>query len=291
MTEFTSTDFELVPSATADSFNDFVAYARRQPILEPEEERDLLARLKEHDDPTAAEKLLTSHLRLVIHYAYEYRGYNVPLADLVQEGNIGLMKALKAYDVTKSNGARFGTFAIYFIKSEMNEFIYRNQRITRVVSTKAQRKLFFNLRRHKPEFGWLTEDQKRVIAADLKVDVADVTDMEAKMYGFDVGFDVPVARGTLDEDASRTFGDILTDDENDPAILYEADDTIKKRLGALSNALNVLDDRSREVIQRRFLDEGKTTLAMIAKDLGVSIERVRQIESSALSKMRSVIAA
>ena len=250
-------------------------------MLDAEQERDLARRLRDEDDLDAARRLVLSHLRFVVHIARSYSGYGLQQADLIQEGNVGLMKAVKRFD--PEYGVRLVSFAVHWIKAEMHEFILRNWRIVKVATTKAQRKLFFNLRGQKKRLGWMSAEETRAIAADLGVEPEEVTRMEGRLAAFDAAFD---GDPTDDEDAATAPAQYLRSDVADPADIVAADDADRVRMDALSDALAALDERSRDIVASRWLADQKLTLHELADRYGVSAERIRQIEAAALKKLR-----
>ena len=254
-------------------------------MLDAEQERDLARRLRDEDDLDAARRLVLSHLRFVVHIARSYSGYGLQQADLIQEGNVGLMKAVKRFD--PEYGVRLVSFAVHWIKAEMHEFILRNWRIVKVATTKAQRKLFFNLRGQKKRLGWMSAEETRAIAADLGVEPEEVTRMEGRLAAFDAAFD---GDPTDDEDAATAPAQYLRSDVADPADIVAADDADRVRMDALSDALAALDERSRDIVASRWLADQKLTLHELADRYGVSAERIRQIEAAALKKLRGAFA-
>jgi RNA polymerase sigma-32 factor len=255
-------------------------------MLDAAAERDLARRLRDEDDLDAARHLVLSHLRFVVHIARSYSGYGLQQADLIQEGNVGLMKAVKRFD--PEFGVRLVSFAVHWIKAEMHEFILRNWRIVKVATTKAQRKLFFNLRGQKKRLGWMSAEETRAIAADLGVEPEEVTRMEGRLAAFDAAFD---GDPTDDEDAATAPAQYLRSEVADPADIVAADDANSARTEALSGALGALDERSRDIVASRWLADRKLTLHELADRYGVSAERIRQIEAAALKKLRTSIAA
>nr|WP_096367650.1 MULTISPECIES: RNA polymerase sigma factor RpoH [Thiohalobacter] len=258
------------------------------PMLSADEERQLATRLREDGDLEAARQLVLSHLRFVVHVARTYSGYGLPLGDLIQEGNIGLMKAVKRFDPTV--GVRLVSFAVHWVRAEIHEFILRNWRIVKVATTKAQRKLFFNLRSAKKRLGWFTENEVRAVAEDLGVKPEVVREMESRMSGQDVGFDM--SSEDSDED-SRSFSPAayLSAPNTDPAELLESDDWEDHNQQALYQALAGLDERSRDILAQRWLADNKATLHELADRYGVSAERIRQLEANAIKKLKTAIAA
>ena len=270
-----------VPSGSLESY---LSAARNIPILSAEEERELAVQLQEHGDLEAAQKLVLSHLRFVAHVARSYSGYGLALADLVQEGNIGLMKAVKRFDPTV--GVRLISFAVYWIRAEIHEFILRNWRIVKVATTKAQRKLFFNLRSKKKKLGWFNNDEVNAVADDLGVKRTDVLEMEKRLSGLDIGFDGP---DDNDENIAPAPANYLEDTSLEPARLVEQSDYAENQESRLYSALKDLDDRSRDILQQRWLTDNKSTLHELAAQYNISAERIRQLESNAIKKLRNVI--
>jgi RNA polymerase sigma-32 factor len=271
-----------IPSALG-SIDAYIAAVNRIPVLAVEDERALARRYREEDDLDAARALVMSHLRFVVHVARGYSGYGLPLADLIQEGNIGLMKAVKRFD--PEQGVRLVSFAVHWIRAEIHEFILRNWRIVKVATTKAQRKLFFNLRRAKKRLGWLSHEEVQAVAKDLNVPAETVLEMESRLSGQDIAFD---AAGDDDEDDARPAPVAYLEAHNaDPMAHAIADDQNDYQLERLELGLEGLDARSRDIIQRRWLNEPKATLQELADEYGVSAERIRQIESAAMKKMRA----
>ena len=256
-------------------------------VLSAERERELAERLYYDECVDSARELVLAHLRFVVHIARSYSGYGLAEADLIQEGNVGLMKAVKRFDPNK--GVRLVSFAVHWIKAEMHEYILRNWRIVKVATTKAQRKLFFNLRSQKKSLGWLSAEEARAIAADLGVDESEVTRMEGRLSGRDVAFDAPV--DSDDEESWQAPQYFLTDGHMDPGQLVEAEDFAKDTAAKLQTALADLDDRSRDILERRWLLDNKSTLHELAEEYQVSAERIRQLEANALKKMRAAIVA
>ncbi len=270
-----------VPSGSLESY---LSAARNIPILSAEEERELAVQLQDHGDLEAAQKLVLSHLRFVAHVARSYSGYGLSLADLVQEGNIGLMKAVKRFDPTV--GVRLISFAVYWIRAEIHEFILRNWRIVKVATTKAQRKLFFNLRSKKKQLGWFSNDEVGAVAEDLGVKRTDVLEMEKRLSGLDIGFDGP---DDNDENIAPAPANYLEDTSLEPARLVEQSDWSENQETRLYAALKDLDDRSRDILQQRWLTDNKSTLHQLADQYGISAERIRQLESNAIKKLKNII--
>ena len=257
------------------------------PMLSQQEEKDLARRYSEGEDLEAARLLVFSHLRYVASIARGFTGYGLPLADLIQEGNVGLMKAVKRFDHDRD--VRLVSFAVHWIKAEIYEYVVRNWRMVKVATTKAQRKLFFNLRKNRDRLGWMKQDEIDAMAEDLNVDTSTVREMEGRMTGADIAFDVD----TTDDDESTFWApsETLSDYSADPGTLTLKADEARVRQQQLDTALDVLDERSRDIIQSRWLAENgkKTTLADLAEQYGVSAERIRQIEKRALKQMYSAV--
>ena len=255
------------------------------PVLSAERERELAERLHHHDDLDAARALVLSHLRFVVHIARSYAGYGLPLADIIQEGNVGLMKAVKRFDPSK--GVRLISFAVHWIKAEIHEYVLRNWRIVKVATTKAQRKLFFNLRSSKKRLGWLNNEEAAAVAGELGVAVSDVREMEQRLAASDAAFDLSVDD---DEDtAALAPSQYLEDSGADPAILVEEADWEERTQHRLNAAVATLDPRSRDILEQRWLHEGKVTLHDLAAKYEVSAERIRQLEQTAIRKIRGLI--
>lgn len=257
------------------------------PMLSAEREKALAEKLFYEDDVDSARELVLAHLRFVVHIARSYSGYGLAEADLIQEGNVGLMKAVKRFDPEK--GVRLVSFAVHWIKAEMHEYILRNWRIVKVATTKAQRKLFFNLRSAKKSLAWLTPEETAAIAADLGVDAVEVQRMEGRLASRDVAFDLP--SDADDDDAWQAPQNYLEDHSADPALAVESEDSRQDSEGRLHTALAELDERSRDIVARRWLAEQKATLHELAAEHGVSAERIRQLETNAMKKLKTALAA
>ncbi|HEV7431911.1 MAG TPA: RNA polymerase sigma factor RpoH [Steroidobacteraceae bacterium] len=268
------------------SFDAYVDRVSRVPVLSREEEQRLARRFREEDDLDAARQLVLSHLRFVVHIARGYNGYGLPMNDLVQEGNVGLMKAVKRFD--PAVGVRLVSFAVHWIRAEIHEYVLRNWRLVRIATTKAQRKLFFNLRRLKPTLSWLSADETRAVAKDLGVPPAEVTEMEQRLSAHDLSFD-PLPAG--EEEESYGPAAYLGAPDADPAKQIEAEDWDGDSSAQLSSGLESLDERSRTIVQRRWLASPKATLHELAAEYGVSAERIRQIEASAFTRLRGLLPA
>jgi len=256
-------------------------------VLSAEREQELAERLYYDECVDSARELVLAHLRFVVHIARSYSGYGLAEADLIQEGNVGLMKAVKRFDPNK--GVRLVSFAVHWIKAEMHEYILRNWRIVKVATTKAQRKLFFNLRSQKKALGWLSAEETRAIAADLGVDEAEVTRMEGRLASRDVAFDAPA--DSDEEESWHAPQHFLSDGQMDPSQLAEAEDFAESSAAQLQVALIDLDERSRDILERRWLVDDKATLHELAAEYGVSAERIRQLEANALKKLRTSMVA
>ncbi len=276
-----------IPSALG-SLEAYIGAVHQIPVLAVEDEQQLARRYRDHEDLDAARELVHSHLRFVVHVARGYNGYGLPLGDLIQEGNIGLMKAVKRFD--PDMGVRLVSFAVHWIRAEMHEFILKNWRIVKVATTKAQRKLFFNLRKSKTRLGWLNAEEVSAVAKDLNVSEREVMEMESRLSGRDIGFDAP---SDEDEDhAPPSPASYLVAHDEDPAQAYERSDSEADQMELLREGLAGLDQRSRDIIARRWLDaDSKVTLQELADEYGVSAERIRQIEANALKKMKALFAA
>lgn len=256
------------------------------PILEPEEELRLAKAYRFEEDLNAARQLIVSHLRFVVYIARTYQGYGLQLADLIQEGNLGLMKAVKRFD--PDHGVRLVSFAVHWIRAEIHEFIIRNWRIVKVATTKAQRKLFFNLRKRRRELSWLTKNEIADMAADLNVKPETVEEMELRLTSRDVSFDT-TPQESDDEPIALSPAGYLSDQRYNPQLLVENDNLESAQSAQLIAALDTLDARSARIIQRRWLDEETATLSELAKEFSISAERVRQLEKQALGKIRKEI--
>lgn len=277
-----------IPSAMG-SLEAYIGAVHQIPVLTVEDEQRLAHRLREDNDIAAAQELILSHLRFVIHVARGYSGYGLQIGDLIQEGNIGLMKAVKRFDPTV--GVRLVSFAVHWIRAEMHEFIIKNWRIVKVATTKAQRKLFFNLRKSKTRLGWLNADEVRAVAKDLNVSEREVLEMESRLSGRDIGFDAP---DDADDDNAppAPVNYLVASNDIDPAMAYESANDEDNQLELLREGMASLDARSRDIIKRRWLDaDSKVTLQELADEYGVSAERIRQVEANALKKMKALFAA
>ncbi|MEH6418670.1 RNA polymerase sigma factor RpoH [Pseudomonas sp. CGJS7] len=276
-----------VPSALG-SLDAYIGAVHQIPVLTAEDEQALARRFRDGEDLDAARELVHSHLRFVVHVARGYNGYGLQIGDLIQEGNIGLMKAVKRFD--PEQGVRLVSFAVHWIRAEMHEFILKNWRIVKVATTKAQRKLFFNLRKSKKRLGWMNAEEVSQVAKDLNVSEREVLEMESRLSGRDIGFDAPADED--DDHAPPSPAAYLRAVEEDPSQSYEREDEEDNQLALLREGMAGLDARSRDIIKRRWLDaDSKITLQELADEYGVSAERIRQIEANALKKMRGLFAA
>lgn len=283
----TGTALAFPTPSSLGSLDHYIQAVNRFPLLTAEQEVALGRRLQADNDVMAARELVMSHLRLVVAVSRQYRGYGLPQADLIQEGNVGLMKAVRRFDPER--GVRLVSFALHWIRAEIHEYILRNWRLVKVATTKAQRKLFFNLRSMKKSSATLSPDDAQAIAKTLGVKPEEVIEMETRLSGRDIALDPTV---TDDEGASVSPIDWLTDHEDEPAQILERAETARNRSVGLSRALAKLDDRSRRIIEARWLrEEDPATLQDLATEYGVSAERIRQIESKAIKSMKSQMTA
>ncbi|MCK4086160.1 RNA polymerase sigma factor RpoH [Acinetobacter radioresistens] len=282
---------QLMPlslSAPGVNLGAYISTVNQIPILTAEQEKELAERYYYDQDLDAAKMLVMSHLRFVVHIARSYAGYGLPQGDLIQEGNLGLMKAVKRFD--PSMGVRLVSFAVHWIKAEIHEYVIRNWRIVKIATTKAQRKLFFNLRSLKKSSKKLTLEEARSIANDLNVTPEQVLEMEGRLTAYDAAFE---AQGDDDDDSSTHVAPVLylEDSRYDPARLVEDEDWEEQSNSALHNAMDQLDDRSRNILQRRWLDDDKSTLHELAAEYNVSAERIRQLEKNAMEKIKVAMSA
>jgi len=276
--------YALVPGANLEAY---VTTVNSIPLLTPEQERELAESLYYEQDLEAARQMVLAHLRFVVHIARSYSGYGLAQADLIQEGNVGLMKAVKRFN--PEMGVRLVSFAVHWIKAEIHEFILRNWRIVKVATTKAQRKLFFNLRSQKKRLAWLNNDEVHRVAESLGVEPREVREMESRLTGHDMAFD-PAAEAD-DDSAFQSPANYLEDHRYDPARQLEDADWTDNSTSNLHEALEVLDERSRDILYQRWLAEEKATLHDLAQKYNVSAERIRQLEKSAMNKLKLSIAA
>ena len=272
---------ELALMGPMGSLEAYISIVNQTPVLSREEERELAYRFQNENDLDAARKLILSQLRFVVHIARTYSGYGLPLADLIQEGNIGLMKAVKKFNPDR--GTRLVTYAVHWIRSEIHEFVFNNWKIVKVATTKAQRKLFFKLRNAKKSIGWLTNDEKKLIAKDLGVKPTDVATMEQRFASVDMPYDL--GHTDSDEDYISPAG-FLPSPDSDPSSIVENNNWLQGKKEQLSSALEGLDKRSKEILMSRWLTDEKVTLKELAKQYQVSIERIRQIEEEAIQELR-----
>jgi RNA polymerase sigma-32 factor len=266
------------------SLDHYMQAVHSVPVLSAEDEHALATRFRDHDDLEAARTLVLAHLRFVVHIARGYIGYGLPLGDLIQEGNIGLMKAVKRFD--PEVGVRLVSFAVHWIRAEIHEYVLKNWRLVKVATTKAQRKLFFNLRKAKKHLGWLSAEETKAVARDLGVTEREVTEMEQRLSGHDMSFDP----GPTDEEEYSPSA-YLPSADGDPALSIEQTDWESVTQDRLESAIEQLDERSRDIIARRWLTESKVTLHDLAAQYNISAERIRQIEARAITKLKALMAA
>jgi len=275
----------LVFAGPVGSLDSYIDRVSQIPVLTKEEEVALATRFRSDADLDAARQLVLSHLRFVVHIARGYLGYGLPMGDLVQEGNVGLMKAVKRFDPTV--GVRLVSFAVHWIRAEIHEYVLRNWRLVKVATTKSQRKLFFNLRKMKKNLAWLSEEETQAVARDLGVDVSDVREMEQRLSARDMSFD-PTPES--DDEESYSPAMYLPATNADPAIEVEREEWEEDSTDRLSIALEKLDERSRSILKRRWMTDDKATLHELADEYGISAERVRQVESNAIMKLKGLMA-
>ncbi len=279
-----STDLVFAPVGSLEAYVERVS---RIPVLTREEELDLARKLQSEGDLDAARQLVLSHLRFVVHIARGYGGYGLPMGDLIQEGNVGLMKAVKRFD--PGVGVRLVSFAVHWIRAEIHEYVLRNWRLVKIATTKAQRKLFFNLRRFKKNLGWLTDNETRAIAEDLGVTAKEVTDMEQRLSSRDLSFD-PAPDADDEDGGAYSPSAYLPHPEADPSVAVEREQWDEDTADRLAQALETLDERSQHILRSRWMTEEKATLHELADRYGVSAERIRQIEANAIKKLRGLVA-
>lgn len=272
---------DLLLAGPVGSFDAYLDRVSRVPVLAREEELELARRFRHEGDLAAARELVLSHLRFVVHIARGYSGYGLPVGDLVQEGNVGLMKAVKRFE--PEMGVRLVSFAVHWIRAEIHEFVLRNWRLVKIATTKAQRKLFFNLRRMKKNLAWLSHDETQQVARDLGVSPREVTEMEQRLSARDLSFD---PAPDTNDDESYGPAAYLPSPAADPADLVANEEWSDDTSSRLATAIGKLDDRSRDIMRSRWMGEDKATLHELAARHGVSAERIRQIEASALTKLR-----
>ena len=284
-TALVSRNHEIALAGPVGSLDAYIQAVGAIPVLSKEDEQALALRLRDEGDLDAARELVMAHLRFVVHIAKGYTGYGLPLNDLIQEGNVGLMKAVKRFD--PEYDVRLVSFAVHWIRAEIHEFVLKNWRIVKVATTKAQRKLFFNLRKAKKSLAWLSADETRAVAEDLGVSEKEVTEMEKRLHSRDAIFDpAPDA----DDDKNFTPAAYLPAPDSDPARQVEAADFNEDATTRMAAAMNILDDRSRHIIEARWLTDAKMTLHELADEYGISAERIRQLEANAIKKLRNAMA-
>ena len=284
-TAITATNHDLILAGPVGSLDAYIHAVGGIDVLSKEDEQALSRSFREGEDLDAARELVMAHLRFVVHIAKGYTGYGLPLADLIQEGNVGLMKAVKRFD--PDYGVRLVSFAVHWIRAEIHEFVLKNWRIVKVATTKAQRKLFFNLRKSKKSLAWLSHAETKAVAKDLGVTAKEVTEMERRLSARDAIFDpAPDA----DDEHSFTPAAYLPSRDADPAVLVEKTDWHDDATHRMAEAMTELDDRSRHILQSRWLTDNKQTLHELADEYGVSAERIRQVEVNAIKKLRTAMA-
>jgi RNA polymerase sigma-32 factor len=277
---------DLALAGPVGSLDAYIQGVGSIPVLSKEDEQELARRLREDEDLEAARDLVMAHLRFVVHIAKGYTGYGLPLNDLIQEGNVGLMKAVKRFN--PDYDVRLVSFAVHWIRAEIHEFVLKNWRIVKVATTKAQRKLFFNLRKKKKTLAWLTDAETKAVAKDLGVKAAEVTEMEKRLHSRDAIFD---PTPDLDDERNFTPAAYLPSPDADPAVQAEKSDWNEDATTRMTAALNILDDRSRRILEERWLTEDKMTLHELAAEYGISAERIRQLEVNAIKKLPPGLAA
>ena len=284
-TALATTSRDLVLAGPVGSLDAYIQAVGAIDVLSKEDEQALATRFQDHEDLDAARELVMAHLRFVVHIAKGYTGYGLPLNDLIQEGNVGLMKAVKRFD--PSYDVRLVSFAVHWIRAEIHEFVLKNWRIVKVATTKAQRKLFFNLRKAKKSLAWLSAAETKAVAEDLGVSEKEVTEMEKRLHSRDAIFDP-----TPDADDERNFtpAAYLPAPDADPAKQVETADFNDDATQRMRSALNILDDRARHIIEARWLTDNKMTLHELADEYGISAERIRQLEANAIKKLRNAMA-
>jgi RNA polymerase sigma-32 factor len=285
MTALVAQQTGLVFAGPVGSLDSYIDRVSQIPVLSKEDEVALATRFRSEADLDAARQLVLSHLRFVVHIARGYLGYGLPMGDLVQEGNVGLMKAVKRFDPTV--GVRLVSFAVHWIRAEIHEYVLRNWRLVKVATTKSQRKLFFNLRKMKKNLAWLSEEETKAVARDLGVEVSDVREMEQRLSARDMSFD-PTPES--DEDETYSPAMYLPASNADPAIEVEREEWEEDSSERLVMAMSKLDDRSRNILKRRWMTDDKATLHELADEYGISAERVRQVESNAITKLKGLMA-
>ena len=284
-TALAKSNHDLALAGPVGSLDAYIQAVGSIPVLSKEDEQSLATRFRDEQDLEAARELVMAHLRFVVHIAKGYTGYGLPLNDLIQEGNVGLMKAVKRFD--PSYDVRLVSFAVHWIRAEIHEFVLKNWRIVKVATTKAQRKLFFNLRKKKKTLAWLSAAETEAVADDLGVSMKEVTEMEKRLHSRDAIFD---PTPDLDDDRNFTPAAYLPAPDSDPANQVETADFNEDATARMTAALNVLDDRARRIIEARWLTESKMTLHELADEYGISAERIRQLEANAIKKLRNAMA-
>ncbi len=284
-TAIAKSNYELALAGPVGSLDGYIQAVGSIPVLSKEDEQALAHRLRESEDLDAARDLVMAHLRFVVHIAKGYTGYGLPLNDLIQEGNVGLMKAVKRFD--PDYDVRLVSFAVHWIRAEIHEFVLKNWRIVKVATTKAQRKLFFNLRKKKKTLAWLSDAETKAVAKDLGVKPTEVTEMEKRLHSRDAIFD---PTPDLDDDRNFTPAAYLPSPDADPAQQVEASDWNEDATTRMTAALDILDDRSRRILEERWLTEDKMTLHELAAEYSISAERIRQLEVNAIKKLRNAMA-
>jgi RNA polymerase sigma-32 factor len=284
MTALVAKQSGLIFAGPVGSLDSYIDRVSQIPVLSKEDEIALAVRFRSAADLDAARQLVLSHLRFVVHIARGYLGYGLPMGDLIQEGNVGLMKAVKRFDPTV--GVRLVSFAVHWIRAEIHEYVLRNWRLVKVATTKSQRKLFFNLRKMKKNLAWLSEAETAAVARDLGVEVSDVREMEQRLSARDMSFD-PTPES--DEDETYSPAMYLPASHADPAIEVEREEWEEDSTDRLAVALEKLDERSRSILKRRWMTDDKATLHELADEYGISAERVRQVEANAISKLKGLM--
>lgn len=272
---------------SAGSLDAYIASVAAAPVLSAEEEKELAIHLRDENDLNAARTLVLSHMRYVVHIARSYMGYGLALPDLIQEGSIGLMKAVKRFD--PEMGVRLVSYAVHWVKAEIHEYVIKNWRIVKIATTKAQRKLFFNLRKHKKNLAWLNEAEAQAVANDLGVETKAVYEMEKRLSGHDMAFDGHQDDSPDSDELNHTPASFLTRGEHNPADIVEINDETASKEAHLHHALDNLDERSRSILAERWLADKKATLHELANKYGVSAERIRQLEKNAMLKVKTAL--
>ena len=285
-TALATRNHEIALAGPVGSLDSYISAVGAIPVLSKEDEQSLARQLRDEENLDAARELVMAHLRFVVHIAKGYTGYGLPLNDLIQEGNVGLMKAVKRFD--PEYDVRLVSFAVHWIRAEIHEFVLKNWRIVKVATTKAQRKLFFNLRKAKKTLAWLTAAETKAVAKDLGVSEKEVTEMEKRLHSRDAIFD---PTPDLDDERNFTPAAYLPAPDSDPAKQVETSDFNDDASTRMRAALDILDDRSRRILEERWLTEDKMTLHELAAEYGVSAERIRQLEVNAIKKLRTAMAA